>query len=101
MPKSDSLFQIFINEHISVVTDLSLSVAPGEVEDMDGVAIPLTFQGYLLDLDDEFLYLGETNTEVDKAIKRESVVFIQISKQEDELSRVYDEMKKRNKMDIN
>lgn len=102
MPKEKAnnplLFEIFINEFVQVVTDLSMYAAS---EDAEQASIPLTFNGYLLDMDDEFLYLGETSVAVDKAVKRENIIFIQMLAEEDPLSQMLNDMKKRNNNDVN
>lgn len=73
--KTLSTFQlIFVGELVEIVADL-----------IGGAGMPLVISGFLLDIDEEYFYIGKTHNEVDQAIKRNNVIFIIIIQEPDEL----------------
>ena len=74
-PKSTSSFYlIFIGEFVEVICS-----GPSTTTEM-GV-FPIVANGYLLDLDENYLYLSDDAITVARAIKRKNVVTVEIVKQ--------------------
>jgi len=67
---SETFYSAFIGELVEVITQFKL----GEAEAVG------TLSAYLLDVDEDYYYLGETGEEVSTAIKRTSVYSIRIIK---------------------
>ena len=65
---SETFFLTFIGEFVEVAG----SFFHGEVE------VPIRIQGYILDSDDQFYFLGDTPEEISSAIRKTSVVYIEI-----------------------
>lgn len=82
-PVNNSVFGLsFEGEYVHIITKIKTrrqytNTESGEV--IDEVA-PLTIQGFVLDMDDKFFYLGEDPMLISKAIKITSVSYIEISK---------------------
>ncbi len=57
-----------------------------------GVETDIKVQGFILDMDDEFYYLGNTPEEIVRAVKRENVVYIEILNPDNEYRAILDEM---------
>lgn len=74
IPESQDEFflGLFQNEHVAVVT-ACLSQDSGEENEVM-MAAPLTFYGYLIHADANFVYLGETTSEATHAIARDRIV---------------------------
>lgn len=70
--KKDLFWTTFMGEFVEILT---------RVDSPD--RMPLVAQGYLLDRDDEYYYLGEGILEVDAAIKKTDVVIITSRKEKD------------------
>jgi hypothetical protein len=80
-PKYEELslfFQTFVGEYVQVTTDIMVK---SQLESEEGVIIqetPLVFQGFLLDEDSKYYYLGEGPGEIANAVKIDSVKGISI-----------------------
>ena len=61
---NELFFLSFIGEVVSITTTLKASETLQLDEEVVQVDMPNTFEGYLLDVDDEYYYLGETSLEV-------------------------------------
>jgi len=53
---------------------------------------PIVFQGFFLDADDSFIFLGDTPDEVCSAIKRDEITSIHIAKPQNIFDDVLDSM---------
>jgi len=74
-PKSTSSFYlIFIGEYVEIICS-----GPSTTTEM-GV-FPIIANGFLLDLDEKFLYLSDDAVTVARAIRRDNVVTVEIVKQ--------------------
>jgi len=49
--------------------------------------------GYILDVDDEFFYLGDTPEEISQALRRDRIIYIQIITPKNEYRNLLDQMK--------
>ena len=81
--KNESFFQSFVGEMVSLT--INATVPTQAVINDDGVVEeviegPISFDGYLLDVDNEYYYLGDTSQEVSKAIRKENVISVEIVK---------------------
>jgi hypothetical protein len=87
---NEVFFLTFVGEFVSLLTSMvrteSVTAEEGTVEE----TIPLVFQGYLLDADDDFFYLGDTPNEVNKVVKRAVVNALEITRQKDSFSDILD-----------
>lgn len=71
--KDDEFFLgVFQNEHIAVVMEYTTK----ESTEDSITESQMTFYGFLLGVDDQFMYLGETTQEVTKAVSRDKVLAI-------------------------
>lgn len=76
--KTLSTFQlIFVGEFIEIVADLIGGAGES--------GMPLVISGFLLDIDDEYFYMGKSHDEVDQAIRKDNVIFICIIQEKDEI----------------
>ena len=82
---ADTFFRTFIGENVEVITIGRLTV-----EDIDEVSVkstaPLSFAGKLIDVDDEYYYLGEDENNIQVSIQRDKVISINLVKQVDPLT---------------
>jgi hypothetical protein len=89
---NDLFFITFIGEHVSVLTDFKTSQSVQTEEGTLEETSPLVIQGYMLDMDDDFYYLGETAEEI-RAVRKTTVSAIEITKPQDEFSDILDSVK--------
>ena len=87
---NDLFFMTFVGEFVSILSTMDKTAMVQTEEGIVEESIPLVFQGYMLDMDDEYYYLGETQREVNRAIKKTSVNAIEIADQHDEFSEILD-----------
>lgn len=71
MKENSLLFQNFSGELIRVITNQFCHVCPEHEKQHY-----LEYEGTLLDLDDEFLYLGEDTSGVNSAIPKNAILYI-------------------------
>lgn len=54
--------------------------------------MPLVIQAHLVDIDEEYYFLGENSIEIDSVVKRQDVVFMSIIKERDPMIEVLEDM---------
>lgn len=90
--KKDSFTQLFhltfIGEYVQLTTNMFTIVNEENDEVLTSHKVPVTIDGYILDIDEDYYYLGTTPHEINKAIKKDVVIFIGIV----ENKNVYDEI---------
>jgi hypothetical protein len=83
----DTFWATFTGEYVEILAKF----VGGE-----GVPMPLTIQGFLLDRDDEYYYIGEGPIEINCCVKRSDVIFISIldpeGKEKDALKEILEDM---------
>lgn len=72
---SETFFLTFIGEFVEVAGSFL----------HDNSEVPIILQGYILDTDKDYYFLGETSEEITSAIKKENVKYIKIINEEDPL----------------
>lgn len=77
--RSDTFFMTFIGEYVSVLTTMMVTKAFQTEDGVEEQTQPIVIQGFLLDMDDEFFYIGEVSNEVDRAVRKEFVNAIEIA----------------------
>lgn len=98
---NELFFQVFIGEVVSITTTIKSSETLQLEEETVQVDIPNTFDGYLLDVDDEYYYLGETSKEISKAVRKDQSISIEIAQLKTAFDAILDEMDEPEEKDIN
>lgn len=95
----------FENQNVIITTNLTTNQS---VHDESGMPIteslPLYYEGVLLDYDEDYYYLGETNNpnEITQAINKKSVIHIMVHEKKDEFETLLDQLPApKNKQDVN
>lgn len=85
--KSDVLWSTFTGEFVEILCEFVSG---------DDKHLPLTVQGYLLDMDDDYYFIGEGPIEINAAVKKKNVAFMSIldpeSKEQDLFKEVLEDM---------
>lgn len=84
----DRLFLTFAGEYVTIMTRQNISEAIETEVGLANASTPFTFNGYLLDFDSKFYYLGDSPDQVTTAIATNEVVLMQEVRQLD----VYDKL---------
>ncbi len=107
LPDSEVFLLSFIGEMVQVLTDFTLTTSnfvenasDGSLSNEDS-AHPLIVEGYLLDSDNNYIYLGSSPDQVSQAIKKERIVFIQTLDKKDELSELMGSLSNKSRRDMN
>jgi len=96
----------FIGEMVQVLTDFTI-VASSVKDSMDGDMnvqesnSPLIVEGYLLDSDENYIYLGRSSNHITQAIKKDRIVFMQVLDAQDDLSEIIEGLSGKSKRDMN
>jgi hypothetical protein len=65
---SETFFLTFIGELVEVAGSFY----------HENVEVPITIQGYILDTDKDYYFMGDTPEEITRAIRKDSVIYIQV-----------------------
>lgn len=81
-PINETFFLTFVGEHVELAGSFYHSDQEAAIK----------VQGYILDIDDEYYYLGDTPEEITNAIKRDRVIYIQVIPKVNEYQQMLMEM---------
>lgn len=76
--KIDRLFDVFCGEAVSVMVNRDSESTTQTETKIETLKAPIVLAGYLIDTDDEFLFLGLDPDAINQAVRRDSVVHIEI-----------------------
>ena len=88
---SELFFTTFAGEYVKIITTVIISET---IETEEGIATsesPLTVEGFLLDFDDTFFYLGAGPEQVSHAVNKETVSVVQTGVEVKDVG-IYDEI---------
>ena len=103
MPKKkiDLFYQAFIGEFVHITTKIkttrSVHSPDGSLEE----TAPMIAEGYLLDADDEYLYLGYTPESITRAVDRTEISMVDIAQEPNLYDEILDQMPDPASKDIN
>lgn len=89
---SEAFFASFIGDRVEIVADFYQNYSEETAESRITNHAPASIQGYILDLDNEFLYLGKNPHEVSMCLKRDRVLYIEVIGGETKERSPYDEL---------
>jgi hypothetical protein len=75
--KRDTFFQVFCGEAISVMLDRDVEQTKQTETQMESLKTSISVQGYLIEMDDDFLYLGYEPEMINQAVKISSIVHVE------------------------
>ena len=67
----------FVGEYVNIVTDIMIAEYTSTEDGPLEQSVPMVCRGYVLDIDNEYVYLGEDPFEVSQAAKKNRIVLIQ------------------------
>lgn len=91
-----SFFLSFVGEYVQVITSFQMAT-----EESTEVGLPLIIEGYIMDADDEYIYMGPDGDEIRQAVGSKHVVFVQILEKTDEIEEMFSGLPKVKKRDMN
>lgn len=81
--KNDAFGEMFLGEYIRITTKRNATM---DVPTEDGDVLPITasieYEGFLVDFDEKYLYIGEKSDQVSQAVKRKEVLGVTIVEKE-------------------
>lgn len=87
------LFQMFGGEYIQVVQDYDVPTQLNITEDgPTEMRMPVMVQGFLMDIFDNFMYLGSDGASVNQALPLDSIKHIEILEFTDEAQQILDDI---------
>lgn len=99
-------FMNFQGELMNFLLDTSLNSVVETEEGIQSTEMPLSIQGYLVDEDDQFYYIGDIppnldKITIDKAVSKSRVILAQILQIPDQLTQILDDIPKPKRGDFN
>jgi hypothetical protein len=89
---SDVFMKNFVGLKVEIVADFYQKYQEEtEVSRITNEA-PASIQGFILEVDDHFIYLGKNHTNPTMALKRETVLYIEVIQDKNEYEQLLDEM---------
>lgn len=97
----DTFVLAFMGEFVNVITDIMIvEYVQSESQTLEQNA-PMVAQGYLLDADGTFLYLGENPLEVTQAVARNRITMVRVERKKSKFEEMLDDMGDPERGDIN
>lgn len=90
--KSNLFYNIFVGEYVIFITKLSTKKVQQTEDQIYEENTPIALEGFLLDMDDQYFYVGQDSDEVVSAIKRDEVIQVQITNPYDALEEALNSM---------
>lgn len=88
-----SLFHLtFIGEFVEILTPMYQKKIQGNEEGVTDETIPIVIQGFILDMDDERLYLGDSPEEITQAVMKSDARIIRIVKANNPYDEILDSL---------
>lgn len=94
MKKTNLFFDIFMGEFVEIITDLEFpqSVNVSEEGQSTEVRMPMIVNGFLLDMDDVYVYLSPDGESVKQALPRNSIKHIEIVDLQEQMHQMMDDI---------
>jgi len=73
----NNIFSVFAGERVAILTKTRVSESLASDTQTIDKSVPLSIEGYLLDCDEAYYYLGETADQVSAAVAISQVILIQ------------------------
>lgn len=97
----DTFVLAFMGEFVNVISDIMIvEYVQSEAQTLEQNA-PMMVNGYLLDADDTFLYLGENPLEVTQAVARNRITLVRVERKKSKFEEILDDMEEPGKGDFN
>lgn len=75
---NETFFLTFIGERVVLASKIKLSEVVQKEDEVSSSEVPIMFEGFLLDMDEHYYYLGTTPEAISDAIVREDIFHISI-----------------------
>lgn len=87
-----AFFLSFVGEMVQIITNMQFTGAPGIKGASEDTSLPLIIEGFVLDADDQYVYLSPDGIEIKQAVKANHIVYIQILDSSDEATELLDSL---------
>lgn len=89
---SRRLFDFFVGDIVSIILDQQVEHTIEKTNSVQTMKSPLSVQGYVLDMDDEYVYLGHSPDQISQAVKIDFIVHIETAKEENPINKILNEI---------
>jgi hypothetical protein len=97
----DSLFfSTFVGNNVFITTNVTQTNRLQLPEGLLTESLPMFFEGILMDLDDEYLFLGDGKS-VSNAVRKEFILQIELKEEEDKFKKLLESVNPRNDTEFN
>jgi hypothetical protein len=81
IPGPDELVSTFLSAFGGQLVSITTSVTVHHIEDNRTETFPISFEGILLHVDDNYVYLGQTINQITSAVEKTKIVHIQVKEE--------------------
>lgn len=83
--KTDRLFEIFCGEVVSVMVNRDSEQTTQTETTVETLKAPIVLAGYLVDADEEYLFLGITHDIINQAVQKTSIVHVELIEEDNDI----------------
>jgi hypothetical protein len=91
----------FGGQLVTITTSLNANVGFQDDQGNQVESMPILYEGILLDIDNDYLYLGHSINEINSAVRKSHVVHISVKQETNVLEEILQSMPDPKKEDIN
>lgn len=88
--KNQRMFDLFTGEFVQIILDKDTKITEQKNDNISVNELPILLEGYLVDEDDDYLFLGQQPTLINQAIKKEYVVHVLVTSEEESVLKIPD-----------
>jgi hypothetical protein len=92
MDVSETFHSTFIGERVEIVAGFYQNYREETADSVVTNNAPASIQGYILDIDEHYVYLGKNPSEVSMAIRRDTVLYIEVLVEKNEYDVLLDSL---------
>lgn len=85
MAKTDRLLANFGSEFVQIIVDKNAKTSKTTETKIETSEIPLVIQGYVVDVDDDMVYLGFIPELISQSVRRDYIIHIQITEENNDM----------------
>lgn len=78
----DRLFDIFLGEEVIVMVDKDFEQITQTKSTLETIKSYFNYSGYLVDTDDDFIYLGHTADTISQVVRKDTIFHLQLAEED-------------------
>jgi len=88
--KVERCFELFAGEMVQVILDKDVEQTSQKQDSINIMKTPLIVQGFMIEEDDDFIYLGYEPEQISQAVKKSYIIHIEVGELKEGLEEIMD-----------